>query len=221
MTTGSPMETCVCFDGWGSPDDVAIDHMLDCSQGQRRNDTLCGNMSVLNCESVDECRDFVTYRELSNASRVTRELRLRERVSDQGTETFETTLKNSHSRIHRISRVERAGQRTCASGRASSDMPFEDDRAHALRECSNNGLCDRVKGECRCYTGWAGTVCQRRACANDCSGTQARCPTTKASAIEDFSLFRIFRVWGFETECTRLECTTESVLESYTDLEYA
>lgn len=31
-TQGSPSVTCECFDGWGSPSDVAIDKMIDCSQ---------------------------------------------------------------------------------------------------------------------------------------------------------------------------------------------
>ena len=32
------------------------------------------------------------------------------------------------------------------------------------------GLCDRKRGECHCFTGYEGSACQRTTCPKDCSG---------------------------------------------------
>lgn len=37
-------------------------------------------------------------------------------------------------------------------------------RAHRYAECSNNGLCNRRRGECECFPGYEGSSCQRRSC---------------------------------------------------------
>jgi len=105
-TEGSPSESCACFEGWGGAADVAIDHMLDCSQ------------------------------------------------------------------------------RTCPRGVAASDMPTTATEAHAVRECSNNGLCDRLTGNCECFDSWQGTACERRGCPNDCSG-HGQCMSMAELATRD------------------------------------
>ncbi|EGB12801.1 hypothetical protein AURANDRAFT_19500 [Aureococcus anophagefferens] len=60
--------------------------------------------------------------------------------------------------------------RTCPKGRATSDLPFSKNEAHPMRECSNNGVCDRLTGKCLCFASWAGATCQRKLCPNECSG---------------------------------------------------
>ena len=61
-------------------------------------------------------------------------------------------------------------QRTCLAGRATVGLPTSKNEAHPMRECSNNGLCDRLLGKCMCFRGFAGATCQRRLCPNECSG---------------------------------------------------
>lgn len=36
--------------------------------------------------------------------------------------------------------------------------------AHDYAECSNKGLCDRVRGECECLPGYEGAACHRASC---------------------------------------------------------
>jgi len=35
---------------------------------------------------------------------------------------------------------------------------------HRIVECSNNGMCDRKTGKCKCFPGYQGGACERRAC---------------------------------------------------------
>lgn len=46
-----------------------------------------------------------------------------------------------------------------------------DDTAHDYMECSNKGLCDRLKGECECLPGYDGTACQRASCPSNVLST--------------------------------------------------
>lgn len=69
-----------------------------------------------------------------------------------------------------IDRMHDCSQRSCPVGIATAELPTENESAHPLRECSNNGLCDRLTGECRCFESWEGSACERRACPNRCSG---------------------------------------------------
>jgi hypothetical protein len=47
---------------------------------------------------------------------------------------------------------------------------------HRPVECSNNGMCDRTKGHCKCFAGFEGAACDRRMCPGTppCSG-RGRC----------------------------------------------
>lgn len=41
---------------------------------------------------------------------------------------------------------------------------------HLYSECANRGICDRSTGACKCFSGYTGQACERKSCANDCSG---------------------------------------------------
>jgi hypothetical protein len=67
-------------------------------------------------------------------------------------------------------RVPDCSLRSCPAGKAWSDVPTSPTTAHALTECSNRGICDKVNGLCICFDGFSGSACQRLSCPNDCSG---------------------------------------------------
>jgi hypothetical protein len=53
----------------------------------------------------------------------------------------------------------------------SEQYPNSDrDEGHFYMECSNKGICDRVLGECDCFTGYEGTACIRASCPYECNG---------------------------------------------------
>jgi len=39
-----------------------------------------------------------------------------------------------------------------------------------VKECSDQGLCDRATGLCECFPGFSGAACHRTECPDDCSG---------------------------------------------------
>ena len=55
-------------------------------------------------------------------------------------------------------------ERTCPFDFAWFDDPSAQDVAHAMAECSNRGVCNRVSGECVCQKGFTGTACERSTC---------------------------------------------------------
>lgn len=61
-------------------------------------------------------------------------------------------------------------ERVCPYGVAISDLATAENKAHALAECSNAGVCNRVTGRCQCRAPWSGSACDRRECPNKCSG---------------------------------------------------
>mmetsp|Transcript_17880 Transcript_17880/g.40975 ORF Transcript_17880/g.40975 Transcript_17880/m.40975 type:complete len:434 (-) Transcript_17880:476-1777(-) len=66
-------------------------------------------------------------------------------------------------------------RRTCQVGPVIRSKPVSDKEAHTkLAECSENGICDRGTGICRCSVGWGGTACDRLACPQNCNG-HGRC----------------------------------------------
>jgi len=56
------------------------------------------------------------------------------------------------------------GERTCPFDTAWFDQPISNGRAHQWTECSNNGMCERTKGECVCSMGFEGGSCERLSC---------------------------------------------------------
>jgi hypothetical protein len=68
-------------------------------------------------------------------------------------------------------------ERTCPTGYSWFDTPVAEDDAHYKVECSNMGICDKTKGECRCRTNFEGAACERMSCPGGdptCSG-HGRC----------------------------------------------
>lgn len=65
-------------------------------------------------------------------------------------------------------------ERVCPSGRAFGDLPVAEDQAHGLAECSNQGVCHRVSGQCNCTVPFSGSACEKMSCPRNCSG-HGRC----------------------------------------------
>lgn len=55
---------------------------------------------------------------------------------------------------------------TCPAGPAWGDIPTSATTAHDKTECSSAGVCDRSSGQCKCYTGYEGSACQRSTCVS-------------------------------------------------------
>jgi len=70
--------------------------------------------------------------------------------------------------------------------------------AHYYRECSNKGICDRVKGDCACFPGYEGSACQR-----------AACPTSSAGVSLDTVPAIPSRSWPQRTTRTSTVCGTK------------
>lgn len=58
---------------------------------------------------------------------------------------------------------------TCPLGYASGSVPSNGTGVHRLIECSNNGVCDRSLGACKCFTGYEGVACNRMSCPDKCT----------------------------------------------------
>ena len=84
-----------------------------------------------------------------------------------------------------LAKSPRCDVRICPAGPALSEsVPTAITIAHALRECSGAGLCNRVTGECACFDGFQGRACEKFSCPNDCSG-RGKCLTIAQLAKED------------------------------------
>jgi hypothetical protein len=75
--------------------------------------------------------------------------------------------------------------RSCPADRAWVDVAQSALSAHRPAECSNQGLCDRSTGRCRCFAGYEGEACQRSSCPGSpaCSG-HGKCVTIAQLASE-------------------------------------
>jgi hypothetical protein len=77
-----------------------------------------------------------------------------------------------------------------------SDNAVKSNSAHAYRECSNKGLCDRSSGTCDCFPGYEGSACQRASCPASsngvCSG-HGTCKTIQELALQDHG--NVYRMW--------------------------
>jgi hypothetical protein len=92
--------------------------------------------------------------------------------------------------------------RTCPRGIASGsvqEINREGYALHPMMECSNNGICDRVLGECDCFDGYEGNACQRMECPGEptCSA-HGRCLSMKDLAHEQ--LVRPMNLKAFDTQ---------------------
>ena len=87
-----------------------------------------------------------------------------------------------HSTDVSLHKSPRCDVRICPSGSTlGTSVPASTTVAHALRECSGSGLCNRETGACVCFDGFAGRACERLKCPNDCSG-RGRCLNAKQMA---------------------------------------
>jgi len=57
--------------------------------------------------------------------------------------------------------------KACPRGRALFDEPTDSTHAHALKECSGQGLCLRDTGTCVCRDGFVGPDCSKKDCLRD------------------------------------------------------
>jgi hypothetical protein len=78
----------------------------------------------------------------------------------------------------------------------NSDMITLDNTAHAYRECSNAGTCNRKTGECECLEGYWGSTCQRMHCPGypdfECSG-HGECLTVEKISKNDYG--NTYHLW--------------------------
>lgn len=72
-------------------------------------------------------------------------------------------------------------EQVCPAGSAWVDVPSTATKAHALAECSNQGICDRTSGKCECFDPFEGPACEKMGCPKDCSG-HGRCVSMKDMA---------------------------------------
>lgn len=49
----------------------------------------------------------------------------------------------------------------CPAGKAIGDIPSASNKAHAMAECSNRGMCNRQSGQCRCFPPFTGSACEK------------------------------------------------------------
>ena len=59
--------------------------------------------------------------------------------------------------------------RECPKGIAWADKASGLNTGHQSIECSNAGYCNRITGQCECFSGFYGVNCQRITCPNDCN----------------------------------------------------
>ncbi|KAJ1452058.1 hypothetical protein M885DRAFT_528096 [Pelagophyceae sp. CCMP2097] len=125
-------------------------------------------------------------------------------------ETCECFPGFGHPDDEAIDKMIDCSQRTCPKGRASNDIPTTSTAAHPLRECSNNGRCDRLLGKCACFDSWSGTSCQRRLCPSDCSGHgQCMSMTELATRSDALPLSRPNSTDRFNTSYPRYDLRPE------------
>jgi len=80
-----------------------------------------------------------------------------------------------------------------------SDLKLLDQSAHWYSECSNAGICNRKTGECECFDGFEGAVCNQLQCPGEeyeCSG-HGICQRLKTLAQSDYS--SSYQLWGKDT----------------------
>lgn len=101
-------------------------------------------------------------------------------------------------------------KRVCPSGTAWADITQANATgAHGNAECSNAGICDRITGLCKCFTGFAGRSCDRRTCPNDCSG-HGRCKSMSRISVDPYatptttSRLQNYTFYGYYTVCSML-----------------
>lgn len=71
--------------------------------------------------------------------------------------------------------------KTCPHGKSFSGAAIGANSHDVQAECSNQGLCDRSTGQCKCFPGYTGKGCRRTVCPNDCNG-RGKCKSLKEIA---------------------------------------
>merc|ERR1719375_1833492 len=71
----------------------------------------------------------------------------------------------------------------CPNGCSGHGSCRGNDKAHASKECSNRGTCDRKTGECKCFDGYDGKACERATCPGNCNN-RGRCVKQEQLAYE-------------------------------------
>ena len=60
-----------------------------------------------------------------------------------------------------LAKSPRCDVRICPAGPSLASLPSSTTVAHAWRECSGAGICERDLGECACFDGFSGRACER------------------------------------------------------------
>jgi hypothetical protein len=78
--------------------------------------------------------------------------------------------------------------RRCPLGISGGNIASANTSMHSLRECSNNGMCDRYSGTCSCFEGYTGAACSRRTCPGRpfCSARGSCLPMRHLAKEEDY-----------------------------------
>ena len=59
----------------------------------------------------------------------------------------------------------------CPAGKAIRDRPIGNE-AHAVAECSNQGICERNTGVCKCFPPFTGESCNEMMCPTKINGVE-------------------------------------------------
>ena len=88
--------------------------------------------------------------------------------------------------------------RDCPSGNRLQDIASDFDTAHAVAECSGQGICNYKTGLCECDLNFGGPSCDRLLCKNECSQHGVCISLSQAAALNDGYVYNrttVYNLW--------------------------